>query len=222
MLSKRIALLNPNTNADTTQMMLGIARQALSAGVQIEGRTAPTGEPLIVEETALAAAALVVQDYGMQLAAEGFDALIIAGFGDPGLLALRERLAIPVTGIAEAGIAEAAAGGRRYAIVTTTPSLLASLRRTAAQYGHADTLVSVRITAGDMMHTMQNTSRMAAALLESCRQAIRLDGAEAIVIGGGPLASAAQIIAPQLDVPLIEPVAAAVRLAVQRCRASNS
>lgn len=214
----RIALLNPNTSLETTQMMLGIARRALPAfcSATLEGRTVPSGESLIVDERALGNAALVVENYGMRIAWEGFNAIIISGFGDPGLMALRERLHIPVTGLAEAGIAEAAAGGRRYAIVTTTPELHNSLQNTAERYGHAGSLVSIRITTGDLMNTMRDLARMTSALMESCRQAIELDGAEAIVIGGGPLASAARIIAPQLGVPVIEPIPAAVRLTLQR------
>ncbi|GAB4061102.1 aspartate/glutamate racemase family protein [Uliginosibacterium sediminicola] len=221
---KRIALLNPNTNDDTTQMMLGIAQQALlpASRVLIEGRTAPRGQSLIVNEPALAEAAQVVQEYGPQVAAEGFDALIVAAFGDPGLTALREQLAIPVTGIAEAGIAEAAAGGRRYSIVSTTPELRNSLQYLAGRYGHADSLVSIRITRGEVQRVMQDPLRMAEALLDSCRDAIELDGAEAIVIGGGPLASAARAIAALLGVPVIEPVVAAVRLSLQRCTATTA
>ena len=44
----------------------------------------------------------------------------------------------------------------------------------------------------------------------------QLDGAEAIVIGGGPLARSAQALARRLPVPVIDPVCAAVRLACQR------
>jgi allantoin racemase len=215
---RRIALLNPNTNANTTQMMLGIAQQALLAShVVIEGRTAPRGQSLIANESALAEAAQVVQEYGPQVAAEGFEALIVAAFGDPGLVALREQLDIPVTGIAEAGIAEAAAGGRRYSIVTTTPDLRNSLQRLARRYGQAEALASIRITRGDVQSVMRDPLRMAEALLDSSREAIELDGAEAIVIGGGPLASAARAIAALLGVPVIEPVVAAVRLSLQRC-----
>jgi allantoin racemase len=214
----RIALLNPNTNADITRMMLDIARQAVPAGAVLEGRTAPTGRRLISDEAGLEEAAQVVAAYGAILEGEGFDAIIISGFGDPGLQALRARVSMPVTGIAEAGIAEAAAGGRRYSIVTTTPTLQASLRQTAEGYGHGESLVSIRITDGDMLANMRDAVTMAAALLQSCHQAVDVDGAEAIVLGGGPLASAAHIIAPQLGVPVIEPVAAAVRLAWARCR----
>jgi Asp/Glu/hydantoin racemase len=38
------------------------------------------------------------------------------------------------------------------------------------------------------------------------------------VIGGGPLAAAAEALAPRLPVPVIEPVPAAVRAAVRRAR----
>jgi Asp/Glu/hydantoin racemase len=217
-LATRIALLNPNTNVDITRMMLDIARQAVPAGAVLEGRTAPTGRRLISDEAGLEEAAQVVAACGVVLEAEGFDAIIISGFGDPGLRALRARVSVPVTGIAEAGITEASAGGRRYSIVTTTPALYASLLQTATAYGYGASLASIRITDGDMQANMRDAQTMAAALLHSCRQAIDVDGAEAIVLGGGPLASAAQIIAPQLDVPVIEPVSAAVRLAWSRCR----
>jgi Asp/Glu/hydantoin racemase len=213
----RIALLNPNTNADITRMMLEIARQAVPAGAVLEGRTAPVGRALISDETGLAEAAHVVEEYGQVLTAEGFDAIIISGFGDPGLQALRQRVKVPVTGIAEAGIAEAAERGRRYAIVTTTPALCDSLAQTASRYGHAASLVAIRITEGDMLTVMQDPALLAAALLKSCRQAIDTDGARAIVLGGGPLARAAQAIAPLLEVPVIEPVGAAVRLTWRRC-----
>ena len=57
----------------------------------------------------------------------------------------------------------------------------------------------------------RDTARLDAALLEASLRAVAQDGARAIVIGGGPLAGAANRIASQVPVPLIEPVAAAVR-----------
>ncbi|MDQ8020949.1 MAG: aspartate/glutamate racemase family protein [Moraxellaceae bacterium] len=220
--TRRIALINPNASAAVTAMMLGIARRAVPADAQgrltLEGFSASEGPPLITDEAALADAAAAMPARVTAIAAEGFDGFIIAGFGDPGLLAVRQQLAQPVTGIAEAGMAEAASGGRRFAIVTTTTALHDSLIRTAHDYGHADALAAVRITPGDVHAVMNDPARMAEALLACCEQAVRLDGAEAIVLGGGPLASVAEGIGARIGVPLVEPVAAAVRLAWQRCR----
>lgn len=208
---RRIVLLNPNTNAQATQLMVDSARRSLPLFASVEGRTAPRGVPLITDEAALEAAAAVVVEYGQVLGDEGFDALVVAAFGDPGLADLRARLAIPVAGIAEAGIHEAGVDGRPYAIVTITPDLHASLRRSAVAYGHGANLVAIRFTAGDPQTLARDPSRLDDALLQASLRAVAQDGARAIVIGGGPLAGAANRIASRVPVPLIEPVAAAVR-----------
>jgi len=207
----RIALINPNTDAQATQLMLDSARNGLADNVQVMGYTAPAGSPLITDQAALEAAAGVVVPLGIGLAAEGFDALIVSGFGDPGLLALRHAVAIPVVGIAEAGISEAASGGRRYSIVTITPALHESLRGSAQRYGCSAGLASIRYTHGDPLALVREPLALQQALLAACRVAVADDGAQAVVIGGGPLARAAVAIAQHLPVPLVEPVAAAVR-----------
>lgn len=210
----RIALLNPNTSTATTEAMLAIARNAAGALLSVEGRTARSGAPLITTEAMLASAAAVVAKIGPEIAAEGFGAIVIGGFGDPGLEALRSLVGIPVTGIGESSMAEAAAGGRRFSIVTTTPDLAGSIRAAAARYGHADRLVSVRITDGDTISVMSDAKRLESALLATCAQAIE-DGAQSIVIGGGPLAAAAVAIAANVPVHVIEPVGAGVRQAIR-------
>jgi Asp/Glu/hydantoin racemase len=123
----RIALLNPNTSERSTGLMLASAWAVAPAGVHIEGRTVSRGQDFIADADALQQAAQAVLDTVPSLVAEGFDAVIVAGFGDPGVPELRRRLMLPVTGLGEAGIAEAAAGGQRYAIVTVTPGLHHSL-----------------------------------------------------------------------------------------------
>ena len=209
----RIALLNPNTNTEATRLMLESAQRVLPHWARVEGRTAPRGSPLITNDAALDAAAQVVASYGCEVAAEGFDVVVVAGFGDPGVQALRALLPIPVVGIAEAGICEAGAGGRRYSIVTITHDLHTSLQRSAFDYGHGSNLASVRFTQGDPLTLANDAQALELALLRTSQQAITRDGAQAIVIGGGPLARAANAIAPHLGVPLIEPVAAAMRWA---------
>lgn len=212
----RIALLNPNTNTAATETMLVSARRAMPPGVQIEGRTVRKGEPFITDAPALARAARAVQEAAADLVAEGFDAIIVAGFGDPGVAELRESLSIPVTGLGEAGIAEAARGGQRFVIVTVTPSLDASLVASAHAAAPASQFAGVRYTRGALDKVMDTPESVQKALLEACRESLAIDGAQAIVIGGGPLAFAAHQIAEHLQIPVIDPVGAAVRLALQR------
>lgn len=213
----RIALVNPNIDASATRAMLLIASSAVTPGFVVVGRTAPFGTALITTEDSLATAALAVTTMATSLEADGFAGIIVSAFGDPGLAELRKALRVPVTGLAEASMAEAARSGRRFSIVTTTPDLAGSIRLLAERYGWANQLASIRITPGEPFTLMANPEKLEAALLSACDRAIDHDHADTILIGGGPLSMAARTIAHRVRVPLVEPVPAAVRLACKRC-----
>ena len=209
----RIALLNPNTNIATTTLMAGIAQTLCPPNVEVQGHTMMLGPSIITNEVALDAAAKQVVTVGVGLASEGVHALIVSAFGDPGLEELRDRVGIPVAGIAEAGMAEAARCGRKFSIITTTPELEASIRRKVSQYGHDDHLASLRISEGDAFAVMSDEARMSAALISIAKEC-EADGAGALLLGGGPLARAATAVADAIPLPIIEPVSAGLRQAL--------
>lgn len=215
----RLILINPNTSASTTDMMVGIARAA-APEAEIDGLTAKAGPPLITNAVALAAAADAVEALAPELSERRPDGVIIAGFGDPGLERLRDRLECPVAGIAEAAMAQAARGGRRFVVVTTTPSLAVSIRDVAEAYGHGGLFAGTALTEPDPLELMADPARLEQELAAACRRAIDDMGAQAIVIGGGPLALAGRALRSSLEVPIVEPIPAAVRLAVARTRSA--
>lgn len=208
-----LALVNPNTDSDVTRTMCGIAdREGLG---QVTGFTAGFGARLITDEASLARAAQAVLALAPKLG--GFRGVIVAAFGDPGVTALRQRLSVPVTGIAEAAMRAAGRNGRRFAVATTTPDLRASITAAAGGGGHAN-FAGVWITPGDPVSLTGNAEQLVVALQAACDAAIREGGAEAVIIGGGPLAQAAQALRGRLPVPLIEPIPEAVRLTHQRIK----
>jgi allantoin racemase len=205
----RLLLINPNTSHATTAAMVGIAREA-APDITIDSISAPFGVPLITSPVELAIAEEAVTALMASRPPFGFGGVVVAAFGDPGVLALRKTLPVPVTGIAEAGMTEAAVHGR-FAVVTTTHDLVDSIAALAVSYGHGRRFLGTVLTDGDVHALMANSQNLAEALRLACQRAIDELGAEAIIIGGGPLAVAA--------VPLIEPVPAAIRLARQRAPA---
>lgn len=211
-----LAMINPNTDTAVTAVMARLVAETIGDSLKVEGRTVPIGPPLITNEEDLARAAHEVVREGEAAAAAGAMAILVAAFGDPGVEALARRIAVPVVGIAQAAIAEAATDRRRFSIVTTTPMLERSIAATVHRHGHSALLASVRITPGDADATMADPVKLARALLAACRLAVIEDGAEAVVIGGGPLALAARAIAGDVGVPLIEPVPAGARLVARR------
>ena len=206
----RILLINPNTSRATTEQMAAIARACAPAGVEIVGVTAPRGVEMILTGDELAAAEPIVVEMAASQASDA-DGIIIGAFGDPGLAALRERLAVPVVGIAEAAMLEAADGSRRFGVATTTPALVDFIAARVRALGIAALYTGIRLTPGDPMALVADPPRLVEALAGAVREAIELDGAEAVIIGGGPLGQAAIALAPRFTMPIIAPIPAAMR-----------
>jgi Asp/Glu/hydantoin racemase len=227
----RIVLVNPNTDRNVTEAMLAIARDAAAAAaageaddVELVGLTAATGARLITDDAALQMAADAVIALAPDIARCEPHAVIVAAFGDPALVALRERLAVPIIGICEAAMAQAASGGRRFGVVTTTPRLGPSIARAAVAYGHASDFAGTWFTRqAASADNPPDTAGLVEDLAEACGRALAEAPLASLIIGGGPLAAAARLLAGRIPTPLIQPVPAAVRLALRRlCDRSRS
>ncbi len=191
-------------------MMVRIARSAAPQGIEIIGATAQRSPPMIVDPTALASSAAEVSELGLGLGRE-VSGIIVGAFGDPGLADLRRKLDIPVVGIAEAAMREAAREQRRFGIATTTPALAAAIAANTAALGLGHLYSGVRLTSEDPLELVAAPERLVEALGEAIAACIRLDGAQAVIIGGGPLGNAATALAARFEVPVIAPIPAAVR-----------
>jgi allantoin racemase len=206
----RILLINPNSSVATTEMMVGIAQAAAAGACGITGATARRSPPMIVEPDALAAAAAEVVE--IAVANDGkYDGFIVAAFGDPGLAEVRERCRTPAVGIAESACREASSGGRRFGIATTTPALNAAIDQRVALLGLSAQYTGLRLTSADPTELVKAGDRMRDALADAVRHCINDDGAEAVIIGGGPLGEAARELAPMFSIPIVAPIPAAVR-----------
>jgi allantoin racemase len=145
---RRVALINPNSDTAATKRMVLAAQDAgAPLGLEIFGVTVAFGARLITNEAELAEAAEAVEALVPDLPA--LDGVIVSAFGDPGLERLRTRMSCPAVGIGECALAEAAAGGRRFAVVTTTPGLVESIARAVARLDLTASFAGVVLTNGD-------------------------------------------------------------------------
>ncbi len=118
----RILLANPNTSQAVTDRIAAVAHAAVSPGTVVTAVTAASGVPYIATRAEAVIGARAVLELFADHAGAA-DAAVVAAFGDPGLGAARELLAIPVVGMAEAAMLTACMLGRRFAIVTFSPTL---------------------------------------------------------------------------------------------------
>jgi len=203
-----ILLINPNTSQATTDMMVAIAAADLPPGCRITGMTAACGPTMIVNERELAAAGMQVEEV-WQRAGDHWSGIIVSAFGDPGIERIRASSRVPVVGICEASMLAAAADGRRFGIATVTPDLLAAIDAHVDALGLRASYTGTRLTEGDPRELASDAAALEAALTGAVRACIA-DGAQAVIIGGGPLGQAAVKLAPHFDVPIIAPISAAI------------
>lgn len=207
-------LINANTTPGVTQLIERQARAALDGQVELRAVTAAFGAPYISTEAAYAVAGHAALDC-LERHAAGCDAVLIACFGDPGLFALREASPVPVLGMAEACMREAAQSGR-FSIVTGGPAWQPILRRLALDLDLAENLASVRALPLPGPQLAAHPGLLA----EEIQAAISEDGARTVIIGGAALAGIAERLQPSAEVPLIDSVACAARAAARLCSRS--
>jgi len=208
-MASHILLINPNSSVATSDMMQAIAQRAASDRLAVKVVTADRNPPMLTTPAALAASAAQVVELGM---AHDRDCagIIVSAFGDPGLEALRRKVSVPVVGICEASMREAAQGARRFAVATSTPALADAITQQAHDLGFGRLFTGVRCTKGDPLALAAEPERLAEALTEAVRECIEIDGAQAVIIGGGPLGQAAEQIGPRFDQPVFGPIPLAV------------
>lgn len=210
MAGRRILLINPNSLEATTTMMVAIAKSAAADGFDIAGATATRASTMIVSADALEAAAPEVEEIARARSGE-CDGIIVAAFGDPGLARIKATMKLPAVGIGESSMLEAAENGRRFGVATTTPLLKAKIDALPDALGLRSHYTGTRFTEGDPHELMRDPSLLRTALAGAVEACIAQDGAEAVIIGGGPLGEAARELQPIFTVPVIAPITSAVR-----------
>lgn len=215
---KIIVLINPNSNAKATKSMADLARAESKGVALIEERSNESAPPLLTTPKDMQNAVSGVVKIGVEAAKDKrVSAIIVSAFSDPGLEELRSAVNIPVFGIGEEVFHEAAQNGRAFGIVTVTPDedLIRSFQEKAASLGYEKQYRGVRVTPGDPLELVKSPEKLDAALAQAVKASIKEDGAQAVIMGGGPLSDSAIRLQPQFKVPLVVAVSAAARAAVK-------
>jgi len=208
----RLLLINPNTTAAVTDLLVAAALRVAAAGTEIVPHTAATGLPYISSraEAQIGGAHLLEILAGR---AQEADAAIVAAFGDPGLHAARELFDLPVVGMSEAAMLTACMLGARFGIVTFSASLGPWYRDCVAMHGLEGRCSGIRTLEGPFRAIAEVQEEKEALLVALAARAVEEDGAEVVILAGAPLAGLASRVAGRVPVPLVDPVAAAVKQA---------
>ena len=214
---RHLLVINPNTGQATTQRLSSHLQTLLPSDVALDCINARFGAPYIACEASHAVASHALLDawaHHLHSVDHSPDGVVIACFGDPGLFALREASAAPITGLAEASFIQASRLGP-FAIVTGGVRWKPMLERLALGLGFASQLQHIELVLETGAQLLADRELALRVLAQACRKAEQT-GVKSVILGGAGLAGYAADLQASVDLPLIDSVSAGVDLYLQR------
>jgi allantoin racemase len=209
----KLLVVNPNTSVSMTERIGAAARDAAAAGTEIVAVN-PAHGPASIEgyfDEAFAVPGMLEEIIKGERA--GAQAFVIACFDDTGLEAARCAANGPVIGIGEAGFHMASLIAHRFSVVTTLSRSIAPIEANLVKYGLDRRCARVRACEVAVLALEDPASGAREKLSAEIARAKAEEGAEAIVLGCAGMADLAASLALEHELPVIDGVAAAVKLA---------
>tara|TARA_B100000686_G_C16613263_1_gene874994 strand:- start:208 stop:867 length:660 start_codon:yes stop_codon:yes gene_type:complete len=208
----QILVINPNSNKDVTK---GMAKELqsfnFSGGPEIVCEDLPQGPFGIESQADVESVELPLRNIVSER--KDIDAFVIACYSDPGLQVCREATDRPVFGIQECGVLTAMAQGHRFGVIALQED---SIRR------HLIYLRQMGVTRRFAKERSANLS------VDECATGIKTfeklctishqlrdeDKADTIILGCAGMASHRSRLESKIGIPVIDPVKAAVSMAM--------
>jgi allantoin racemase len=137
---------------------------------------------------------------------EGYDAVVIGCFYDPGLREARELVSIPVIAPAETSIHVASTLGHKFSIIVGRRKSIPKMESNIHQYGLENKLASFRVINFTVPMMAKEPEKLKGAIFKAAKQAIEQDGAEVIILGCTAASGFMKELINKLKVPVLDAV----------------
>lgn len=210
----KILVINPNSSQKVTEAIMQSARRAASPKTELIGVTTRGGTRNIDSSFG----DYLSGHYMIKTALEEVhrhqpDALVLAGFGNVGIYALKEALDIPVVSISEASMALACLLGHRFSTLTMLRQFIPYQQDLVRLYGFENKLASVRAININVEECVTKREEALRQLTEQIEQLVKEDGAEVVILACAGLCGYDAELSRRAGVPVLDPVAVGVKTA---------
>jgi len=212
-MKRKILVINPNTAVPTTTAMQEACRKIAFEGTEIDAKCIMENDTFSSYKVFSYVDLAICQLETIKLAwknKDQYDGIIIAGFSDVGIDAIREMLEIPILGIAETSYYLASMMSHRFSVLTGTNKWTPPKDDYTRALCIHDKIASFRSYCewdkNDDFETLKKR------LIDIANLCIKDDKAEAIVLGGGPLVGFGKLIEKEIGVPVIDPTIATFKI----------
>ena len=209
----RIMIINPNTSISMTdhirEELIPLKRSDTELTVTCPDKGPETIESAYDEAFATPPTLELVRKANV----EGYDAVVLACFSDPGLHAAREISSIPIIGIEESSLHVAAMLGAKFSIMTPRKTRIAAKQEEVHIRGMNYFLASVRSLDLSVAETDADPEKTKQRIFDVATKAVQEDGAEVIILGCAGMAGYAPELEKRLGIKIIDPTAVALKIA---------
>jgi allantoin racemase len=196
----KIMVINPNTSLSMTDHMREVLMPIKRSDTDLEVTCADRGPETIESAYDEAYAIPPTLELVKKANREGYDAVIIACFSDPGLHA------------EEASFHLAAMLGARFSIMTPRKARIHTKEEEVHRYGMNHYLASVRSLDLSVAETDADPQKTKQRVMEEAARAVEEDGAEVIILGCAGMTGYAKDIEEKIKVKVIDPTSVALKL----------
>lgn len=210
----KLLIVNPNSSEIVTQAIMESARRAASPKTELIPVTAEGG-PRNIDS----AYGDYMAGHHMLAAAQQAarvhrpDAIVLAGFGNVGIAALKEVMDVPAVSISEASMAMACLLGHRFSTLTMLQQFIPYQQDLVRLYGFEAKCASVRAININVEECVTNREEGLRQLKEQVETLVREDGAEVVILACAGLCGYDEALTKLAGVPVLDPVAVAVKVA---------
>tara|TARA_B100000780_G_scaffold165499_1_gene115741 strand:- start:16 stop:762 length:747 start_codon:yes stop_codon:yes gene_type:complete len=208
----KILLYNPNTSISITNTLFDTANLVISHGTELVPMTAQKGFPYISNKAEAQIAGGTVLEVLSKYHNE-FDAVIIAAFGDPGLIAAREMFDVPIVGLGESAMLSACLFGKKFSVISFSKNMSSWYEESVEILGLQSRYSGFRAIDGVVLSIDEIQSLQKEALINAAKDAIEIDGADVIIFAGAPLSGFKKFVEKEISVPIIDCAEAAIKQA---------
>ena len=208
----KILLYNPNTSASITEKLYETAKLVISRDTNLIPKTAEKGFPYISTKVEAQITGTLVLEKIAEIHSQ-YDAIIIAAFGDPGLVPAKTLFNLPIIGLGEAAMLSACLFGKKFSIISFTNAMTSWYEESVELLGLQSRYAGFRAIDGVNLTIDKIQSLQKKSLVESAKNAINIDGGEVVIFAGAPLSGFKKIVQKEISVPVIDCAEAAVKQA---------
>ncbi len=210
----KILVANPNSSEICTDVIIRSARRKADPNTELVFLTNPKGTKNIdcgfADYQSVWSFQRAILDKVEEIHP---DAVVLAGFGNVGVFALKEVLEIPVLSISEATQTIACLMGHKYTVLTMLKQFIPYQEDLVRLYRLQDKCASVRGISMNVERACVEREETLRQLKEEILKIVEQDGAEVVVLGCAALCGYDEELQALVGLPVLDPVTVAVKVA---------